>query len=249
MVGTFTTLPSVTTGTCLVTQGAVTVVFSSSILSASDPIRLVRIGDEPTWFLLSRTSGTNGELSSAWALATDATATFTLVYPCVSFPFSVGQILRIWREGELDLIYAQDIASEGLPTEIVGTPRRWATYIHDSAAATPNDELLRIILDPAPQSREVWSYSFMTRATLLTRTGATTQAVPLPDHWNRYIVAALLAGVYEIRDGLDKAQEKTAYAEKVYRETRGAQNPSAVVSARGRSPRRMMVNSPTPTNA
>lgn len=242
---TFTTRAKVTTGTVSVTQDQTAVTFSSGVLSATDPIVLVQIDGDEQWFVVTRNAAdTAGVLSSKWAAANDATATFTIVYPAISFPVNVGEILRIWREGEADLKFCADRGSEWLLGSVAGTAMRWSPYLHDSASATPNDDLLRILLTPAPETREVWQYAYRRRQTLLTPGGATTQTIPLPDVWFECVVAGTLFYLWDQRDQQDRSAFWREEYERVFQRTRGTLLPAAAVTPRTR--RNMTVFSPRP---
>lgn len=247
-VSTFTTRPQVTTGTVAVTENSAAVTFSSEVLSTSDPLCLVQIEGNSAWFVLTIVSTTTGTLSSAWPEATDATATFTIVFPTITFPQEVGEIVRIWRDPDMELEFMSDPGRDWdwLGSEVTGTPQRWCPYQHDSSAASPNDELLRILLDPAPEERETWRFAYRARPSLLSEGGATTQTIPLTDQWNEYIVAALVAEMYEVRDGLEKAKAKRDAAEDIYKRIRGARTPAGVIPTKSRAPRRMTAYSPNP---
>lgn len=244
---TFTTKAKVTTGTVSVTQDSTGAEFSGTPLSTSDPIVLIQIDGDAQWFAMSITDTNTGVLSSAWAAANNATATYTMVYPAISFPRAVGEILRIWREGEQDVKFCADRGSEWLSNAVAGTPIRWSPYIHDSASATPNDDLLRILLTPAPESRLVYQIAYKRRPTLLSPSGATTQTIPLPDVWNECVVAGTLFFLWDQRDQQDRSDFWRAEYERVFQRTRGTLLPAASVSPRTR--RHLTVFSPLPENA
>ena len=78
--------------------------FSSGVLGSTDPLALVQVSGDSAWFTVTRnTADTDGLLSSAWAEATDGTATYSLVYPFISFSAGIGEILKIQRYGVADL--------------------------------------------------------------------------------------------------------------------------------------------------
>lgn len=244
---TFTTKAKVTTGTVAVTQDSTTATFSSAVLSTSDPMCLVQIEGEGQWFLLTPSSTTVGALSSKWAAATDAAATYALVYPSISFPAAVGEVLRIWREGLDELKFAADRGSPDVSGWSLGTPAWWSPYARDSSSAAPNDDLRRILLSPAPETRQVWEYAYRPRMTLWTAGGATTQACPLGELWDETVIAGTLCGVYEVRDGIAAAQAKRAEYENAYRRARATIAPAASVKPRPFGSG-MLVNHPTPVN-
>lgn len=244
--GTVTTKAKVTTGTVAVTQDATTAEFSGTPLSTSNPIALIQIDGDSQWFKLTVIDNNSGTLSSAWAQANNATATYTIVYPAVSFPAAVGEILRIWREGEQDIKFCADRGSEWLTGSVTGTPMRWSPYIHDSAATTPNDDLLRILLTPAPEVREVLQVAYRRRQTLLTPGGATSQTIPLPDIWWECVVAGVLFFLWDQRDQQDRSAFWRAEYEAVFRRTLGMLLPAAAVTPKVR--RHLTVYSPNPEN-
>lgn len=245
---TFTTRAKVTTGTVSVTQDSTTATFSSGVLSATDPVVLVQIDGDVNWFVVTRNAAdTAGVLSSKWAAATDSAATYTIVYPSVSFPAAVGEILRIWREGFDDLQFCADRGTEWVTGSVSGTPVRWSPYIHDSASANPNDDLLRILLTPAPESRIVFQVAYRRRQTLLTPGGATSQTIPLPDVWNETVVAGTLFFMFDQRDEEGRSDFWRAEYERVFQRTRGTLLPAAAVTPKTR--RHMAVYSPLPRNA
>lgn len=247
---TFTTLPKVTTGTVAVTIDSTAVTFSSAVLSSTNPLMLLQIEGSAAWFVLTYASTTTGTLSSKWAEATDAAATYTLVFPAVSLPFAVGSVLRIWREGLGDIEYAGDRGSDdsSLTTSVTGTPTRWSYYLHDSASANPNDDLLRVLLTPAPETREVFNLTYTRRPTLLSAGGATTQTIPLPDVWNEAVIAGTLAYVHEIRGNNDMAAAKFRFFDRLLKQTKGDTNRAGVVMPRRRA-YGLRAISPNPENA
>ncbi len=244
---TFTTKPAITTGTVSVTQDSTTAEFSATPLSTSDPINLIQIEGDSQWFVLTPSDTNTGALSSKWAEDTDATATYTLVFPSMSFPTNVGEILRIWREGEQDLKFCADRGSEWLIGSVVGRAERWSPYLFDSTAASPNNDLLRILLTPAPEVREVWQYAYRRKQTLLTDGGATTQTIPLPDVWWECVVAGTLFFLWDQRDKQDRADFWRGEYERVFQRTRGMLLPSAAVTPK--TARRLTAYSPLPRNA
>lgn len=245
-VSTFTTKAKVTTGTVHVIQDSTAAEFSGTPLSTSDPFHLIQIEGDAQWFVIVPSDTNTGALSSAWAAATDTTATYTIVYPAVSFPANVGEILRIWREGEPDLKFCGDRGSEWLTGSVAGTAQRWSPYLHDSAAANPNDDLLRILLTPAPEVREVWQYAFRRRQTYLSPSGATSQTIPLPDVWNECIVAGILSFLWDQRDEEDRSAYWRNEYERVFQRTRGTLLPAASVTPKAR--RNLTVFSGNPVN-
>lgn len=241
---TVTTKAKVTTGTVSVAQDSTTATFSSAVLSTSDPFHLVQIEGDSAWFPLTPSSTTVGALASKWAVATDADATYTLVYPSISFPRGVHQVTRIWRESLGDIVYAADRGSDfqAFTGSITGTPTTWSPYAHDSASASPDDDLLRILLTPAPESREVLMYSFVRRPTLLTPGGATSQAYPVPEFWTPTLVAGTLFWLWDQRDKQDRSAYWLSEYNREFSRVRGTLNQSAVV--RGRAMTRTLTTFP-----
>lgn len=226
---TFTTVASTTTGTVNVTQGSTTATFSASVLLTTDPVRLVQIEGDSSWFEVTRNSAdTAGVLSSKWAEATDTTATHEIVYPLISFPAGVGEILSVWRAGHEPLHFAVNETEVGWHT-VVGTPTYWSPYVHDDAAATPNDDLLRIRLHPVPNTRMVYQYLYKPRTTELDPAGLTTQTVPLPDLWNEAVEQGTLFFLWKQESRNEKAMLQSAVFEAALERARGAQFPATVI--------------------
>lgn len=226
---TFTTKAKTTTGTVSVTQDSTAVTFSSGVLSASDPLRLVQIEGDSTWFLLTRNAAdTAGVLSSAWGEATDATATFTIVYPCITFPSAVGEILRIKRFAEFEL----EFDHAGPVPASVGRPLTWGPYVHDSTSASPDDDKLRIFLNPAPEDRLVYSYWYKQRTTFLDPDGATTQTIPFSDLWYEAIVQGVLFHVWKQEAQSEKALLARGLYEDALSRARGSALPGAIIPPR-----------------
>lgn len=245
--GTVTTKAKVTTGTVQVTQDSTTAEFSGTPLATTDPLVLIQIEGDSSWFKLTPVDTNTGTLSSVWAAANNATATYTIVYPAISFPSYVGEIRRLWREPEDDIRFCADRGSEWLMTSVTGTPTRWSPYIYDSTAASPNDDLLRVLLTPAPETREVLQVSYFRRQTLLTPGGADTQTIPLPDVWWECVIAGTLFFLWDQRDKQDRSDFWRMEYERTFQRTRGTLMPSAAITPRVR--RHLTVFSPNPENA
>jgi hypothetical protein len=226
---TFTTAASVTTGTVSVTQDSTTATFSSGVVLAADGFRMVQIEGDSTWFTLTRgAADTDGVLSSAGAKATDATATFTIVYPTVSLPNTVGEITDIRRVGEASLNFR---ASGGQPYTS-GVPKSWSPFVHDEATANPSDDLTRIYLDPAPNARFVYTYWYKPRTPFIAVGAATTVTVPFSDLWFETIVQGTLFFLWKQEAQAEKALLASALYEAAFARARGAQLPSAVIKPR-----------------
>lgn len=231
---TFTTKAQVTTGTVAVTQGSTTATFSSGVVLAADPIRLVQISGDRTWFVLTRNAAdTAGILSSAWAEATDATATYTIVYPTISFPLGIGEILKISRGNEEPLGFT---AGGRCPTQS-GRPVEWSPYVHDETSAAPSDDLTRIFLNPAPEEAEVFSFWYKPRATFLATDAATTVTIPLSNLWYEPIVLGTLAHLWRHESDKDRALVSAALFEQALERARSSAQPAAVIDARNYSGR------------
>jgi hypothetical protein len=225
---TFTTKVALTTGTVSVTQDLAAVTFSGSILSAADPVMLIYIEGEVSPFVMTYASGVGGILSSKWAAATNGTATFSILYPTVSFPFAVGEVLEI-RRGDYKLQFHVGIQC---PSQ-AGLPSRWGPYVHDETGTAPNDELTRTWLDPAPNTRVVYLVQYKPRTTFLTPGGATTQTIPFQTLWYDAIVQGCLYYLWkqERRNKEDVLVQKSLYEEAMTR-ARGSQHPAASVQSR-----------------
>jgi len=227
---TFTTRVKTTTGTVSATQNSTAVTFSSGVLSASDPIMLVQIEGDSTWYMLTRNGADDtGALSSAWAEATDATATYTIVYPTVSFDGAVGQIISIKRYGYEELVFDH---APNFPS-VVGTPERWSPYAHD-ASGSPDDKT-RIILSPAPDDYATYEFWYVPRTTLLTPGGSTSATLPFPNLWYDAVVHGVLFYCWKQEDEGEKAMLEYDLFERALAKARGAALPGAVVPPRGTS--------------
>lgn len=228
---TFTTKAATTSGTVGVTQDSTTATFSGSVLSTSDPLRLVQVEGDSTWFLVTRDAAdTDGILSSKWGQATNATATYTIVYPTVSFASTVGEILSIQRPGEEPL----DFRIGGRFPETSGIPQAWSPYSHDGSSASPDNDKTRIILNPAPESRIVYSFWYKPRTTLLDASGATTQTIPFSDLWYECIVQGALFFLWKQEAQSEKALLASQLYERAMNRARGSALPAATIKARNR---------------
>lgn len=230
---TFTTRAKTTTGTVSATQDSTSLTFSGTPLASTDPYMLIQIEGDDAWFTLTYASTSTGTLSSKWAEATNATATYTIVYPTVSFPQTVGQVHRIWAQGLPDLTKIGD-RGEGGDNRLgfTGRPEEWYYFGLDTASASPNDELLRIGLRPAPEQRWVFHYTFSKRPTLLDPAGATTQTFPLQDFWNEVIVAGTYSWLWSGRDHPERAGYWLGEYERAIMRVKGQVNKSGTVSPR-----------------
>jgi len=228
---TFTTLAQVTTGTVSVTQDSTAVTFSSAVLASTDPVRLVKIDGDSNFFTLTFISTTQGTLSSKWAGATNATATFTIVYPTISFPAAVGEILSIQQYGYETLKF---LIGGQMPWTY-GIPETWSPYVHDESSATPNDDLLRIFLSPAPTTRIVYEVWYKPRVTFLDPAGATTQTIPLSNLWYDSVIQGVLFFVWkqERREGSEVFTQNAIYENALAR-ARASALPAAVIPPRSR---------------
>ena len=233
--GTFTTLPTVTTGTVSVAQDSTVATFSSGVVLAADPVRICQIDGEQAWFILTRgASDTAGVLSSKWPAATNATANFTIAYPTVTFPKEVGEILSIWREGFEPLFFTSDSRlTTILPMVTSGIPTHYSPYQFDASGASPSDDLRRFFLTPVQMTRLVYSYTYKPRFTFLDPAGATSQTVPLPDIWYDTIVAGTLFWLWKQESSMgQQALAQSAVYEAAFTRARGATLPSAVIRPR-----------------
>jgi len=229
---TFTTKVATTTGTVSVTLASTTATFSSGVLSTSDPLRLVQIEGDSNWFTVTRNAAdTDGILSSAWAETTDGTATYTIVYPTVTFPAAVGEILEIRRLSDDPLDFQPSMPRP----ETTGHPRCWSPYSLDTTAASPSDDLLRIMLDPAPDTAEVFTYLYRPRATFLSGGGATTQTIPFSNLWYDVIVSGTLFYLWKQEAEHKRAMLQSALYEAAIAKARGVSTPTAIIKPRSRS--------------
>lgn len=226
---TFTTRAEVTTGTVDVNQDSVTVTFSSGVLGASDPLAIVQISGNSTWFVVTRNGAdTDGILSSTWPEATNATATFTLVYPLVTLDSAVGEITSVKRFGEQALVYK---ASGGVPYTI-GQPLWYSPYSIDTSSAAPDDDRTRIYLGPAPTTREAYTYWYRERTPFLDPAAATTVTIPFTDLWRESVVQGVLYFMWKQEGDMAKAGMAQALYESSVARARGASQPAAVIQPR-----------------
>ena len=205
--------------TVSVTAGSATVNFSASVLDAADPYRYVQVSGVSEWFTLTRVSGTQGTLSSAWPVATNATATYEIVYPIVTFGTNVLAVLRLWREGFPALVFAGTEHQTDLNDILAsGTPTRFAPFSMDTAATSPSDDLLRYILLPPPSEALVLQYAFLKRPALLAVGGATTQVMGVPEAFNEAIITGVLFYCWDQEDKQDRSRSWKALHEEAMRE-------------------------------
>ena len=199
--GTFTTTAPYTTGTANVGNNSAAIVFSGSALGASDPLRLVQVGDDPTYYIVTRTNATTGVLSSVYAGTTNATATFKIVYPTVVFPAAVGVPLAIKREGfgRLEFGPASDLNAR-LRGNTTGQPMYYSPYAMDGAA-TP-DDAHRILLTPYPDAMYSYAYEYLARPTLIDpdTVTPTTEKVPIPTSFRSALLFGTMALCAEAED-------------------------------------------------
>ncbi len=224
---TFTTKAKAVTGTVAATQDLTLVTFSglATALAATDPITLVQIAGDSTWFPLAYASASTGNLSSAWAQATVAAATFKLVYPTVSFPNSVGEVLNIFRDG----VKLGFRAGGGCPWN-VGAPTTWSPYRHDEASASPSNDLTRIWLGDAPMERETFTLEYRPRTPAIATNAATSVTIPFTDLWEEAIVEATLEILWgQESDGKGRVALKHSRAEMALARARGGQDPAGVI--------------------
>lgn len=208
---TITTLAPVTTGTVSATNGSATVTFSASVLATTDPLRIVQIGDDPTWYVLTRVSGMGGTLSSKYAGTTNATASHKIAYPAVTLPGAVGQVLRLHREGFRDLDYGPDIDPESYcRLGTVGAPTAFAPYSIDQSAS-PTDSI-RYLLRPAPDATYALEIDYLARPTLVDPSSATptTEYVAVPSSFRRAVNYGTLALCWLAEDRADNPWEMKA---------------------------------------
>jgi len=227
--GTFTTMAAVTSGTVAVTRDSTTATFSGSVVLAADPVRLVQISGDQIWFTLTRgAADTDGVLSSKWAQATDATATYTIVYPTISFPAGVGEILGIqYVDGE-----QLEFSAGGQFPQTSGVPQSWSPFATDSDAASPSDDLERILLNPGPQERHTYSYWYKPRSTFIATDAATTATIPFSNRWYEAIVQGALSFLWKQEGDATKAMISASLYELAMRRARGADMPAAIIPPR-----------------
>jgi hypothetical protein len=226
---TFTTRAVTTTGTVAVTEGSTAVTFSSGVLLVTDPLRLVRVEGEAAWFALTRNAAdTAGVLSSAWPRATDAAAAYEMAHPTVTLPAAVGEVTEVRRGNAAPLGFRP---APGCPSG-VAAPATWGPWSVDSSAASPSDDLLRVVLDPAPLEAEVFSFWYRRRTPALSPSGATTQTVPFSDLWYEAVVQGTLFHLWRQEGDRGKSLLAGQLFEAAVARARGAAQPAAVLRRR-----------------
>ena len=222
---TFTTRVATTSGTVNATQDSTAVTFSGTPLLSTDPLMLIQIQGESTFFILTYASTSTGTLSSKWAQATNATATYTIVYPTVSFPATVGEVVRVQQYGYEPLNFRLG----GTCPWLTGIPTSWSPYYHDEQGTTPNDDLTRIFLDPAPADRFVFEAWVKPRTARFFNDTATTETIPFSDLWWEAITEGVKYFAFKQTSETDKAMLQSALYEGALQRARGAALPAAVV--------------------
>lgn len=212
---TFTTKAPVSTGTVSATANNTAVTFSGNVLSASDPLTYIQIDGDATWYTLTRVTDSTGTLSSAFAGTTGAALGYQIVYPAVTFPTNVMQVLGIWSEGYVPLRFAGTEHIPQLSSLLApGKPEFFSPYLMDSSATSPDDERLRVLLIAPPDKMYSYTYAYKRRPTLLDATGADTQKLTLPDYFNETILTGTLYFVWDQEDANPRSVKwKTAYEE------------------------------------
>lgn len=199
-VSTFTTRAPTTSGTVTATAASASLTFSGTPLASTDTLMLIQIDDDATWYKLTYASTSTGTLSSVFAGTGGAGLSYTIVYPTVSFPSDVQQVLSICRQGHEPLEYASKTNLEERGCHFSPAQPTWfSSYLFD-AAASP-DDAHRCLLIPWPDAAYSFEYSYLPRPTLLTTGGATTQKVLLPSIFNRCVLFGTLALCYGQDDG------------------------------------------------
>lgn len=222
---TFTTRVATSSGTVSVTQDSTSVTFSGTPLAASDPLMLIQIDGDSTWILLTYASTSTGTLSSKWAESTNATATYQIVYPTASFPNTFGEILKVQRFGYDPLTFRIG----GTCPWTVGLPVSWSPYAHDDATAAPSDDLTRIFLDPAPDTRVMYEAWYKPRTVRLDPAGATSQVVPLTDLWEEAIIQGVQYFCWKREADKTKALLANALYEAALNRARASAVPGGVI--------------------
>ncbi len=198
---TVTTRAKVTTGTVMAALGSTAVTFSSAVLTFpnTDSLVLVQIAGSSTWYVVTPSSTTVAALSSAFDGASGPTLTYTIVYPVVVFPASVGQILNMNYRGDALMQADKENHELRLASFGVGRPRWYGSYVPDTTA-TP-DDAHRVILTPYPDAVYSLECSSKRRPVLLGIADATTTKLVLPSLFNRAIQFGTLALCWSQEDG------------------------------------------------
>lgn len=201
---TFTTRAQITSATATVTAGATGVSFSASILSASDPLMMVQVAGDSTWYSMTYASASAGVLSSAFAGASGSGLSCTVAFPSVTFGTDVGEVLRMWRQGFIEIKPSLDQYRPSLVAwNDTGPPQFWSPYKFDGSA-TPDDSL-RILLEPAPDAAYSVMFSYRTRIAFLTVGGSTSQKVACPDVYDSAVVSGTMWRCWDQEDGNGRA--------------------------------------------
>lgn len=231
---TFTTVPTMATGTVSVIQDSTTINFSSSVLSSTDPVTFIQVTGDNAWFQVTYVSASQGTLSSKWAGSTNATATYQMVYPVYSFPAGIGEIISIGQSGFDPLkfrIGTRDTQTSWWWQMGVGLPTHWGPWTHDETAGVDN---LRIIVTPAPLDRRVYAYTYKPRVARLNPVGATSQTIPLQDRWYEAICEGVLFFCRRQENESMKGFAQSAAYEAALSRCRGASIPAAIIPPKRR---------------
>lgn len=205
---TFTTRAKTTTGTVSVTAASAAVTFSSAVLASTDSFMLVKIEGCDEWFVLTYASTTTGTLSSVWPSATDATATYTIVYPTVTFGSDVLHPVKIKQQNFTALKWGGDLPSD-IAISDPGRPVYWSTF-STNTGATPDDSY-RIMLSPPPDTAMTFQVAYVKRPSYYTVSDGATKS-NLPNVWDQVLLYGTLFHVCM----MDSSETKSNYYRGLY---------------------------------
>ncbi len=205
---TFTTRAKTTTGTVAVTSGSTGVTFSSAVLASTDPFMLVKIEGCDEWFVLTYDSTTQGILSSAWPTTTDGTATFTIVYPTVTFGSDVLHPVSIKRQNFSALKWGGDLPAD-MALSDPGQPVYWSPFATNTGASP--DDSYRILLSPAPDIAMTFQVAYVKRPSFYTVSDGSTKS-NLPNVWDQVLLYGTLFHVCM----MDSSEQKANYYRGLY---------------------------------
>lgn len=197
--GTFTTLPTLSSGTVTATQDSTGIVGSGTAFASAYQDGLFRASGESAWFgVPTVTDSTNLVTSSAWAQDTGAAKTYELAQPFITLPANVMRLERMWIAGSPVLEAQSDEKSEWWSEPYTGQPTNWS----DASIGSSGER--RIMLKPFPDVRYVVRYTFSEEPTLYTSDGSSETS--LPGFLNPLILAAALWQAWDQEDSPERSR-------------------------------------------
>lgn len=213
---TFTTRAKTTTGTVAVTLNSTGVTFSSAVLASTDPIMLIKVDGVDDWIVLTYASTTTGTLSSAWPAATNATATYTIVYPTVTFGSDVLHPHKIKQENYEPLKVIGDLNREAT-SYAPGRPIAWS-FTSTNTGATPDDSY-RIWLHPAPDDEYLYQVAYKKRPQAYTVSDGSTKS-NLPAIWDATLFYGTMFHAFLMDSKAEEASPWKGLYEEAFMEAR-----------------------------